>query len=411
MDMIKEIWDSLSRNKFRTAMTGFAIAWGIFILVVLLGASSGLENGIKEAYGSQVDNTLEVWAGWTSMPYNGLKLERSLSFTDQEAELVRNLPEVARYSSSASKWRFVTYNSNYTNTEIKGIESDWQYIMRRTVVRGRFINALDLRGHAKVAVVNDRLIDEINNGNSDIVGQFIKIGNINFKIVGVSKSESQWESATAYIPLTTHQTIYSPNRHFDHMAIQLRNDANGNPPTGMDKRMRTLLSPSMQFHPDDQRAIGVWDKEESYRQQQGVMSAIQLFILIIGICTLISGAVGVSNIMLVSVRERTKEFGIRKAIGAGPKTIIGSVVGESLLITGLFGCIGMLIGSGVVKLINMLLPANAEGFARVFRNPTVDMPTVLTATAILIIIGVIAGFIPARNAVKIKPIEAMNADK
>lgn len=417
MDILSEIWSSISRNGFRTAMTGFAVAWGIFILVVLLGASNGLQNGIQEGYGNKMVNSVDIWAGWTSMPYQGLKVDRPMYFTSREAELIRDLPEVDLFSIVANKNGVTAnYESSYATVTLKGVQNDYQSIFRKTIYKGRFLNSIDERDQAKVCVIDKRATEEF--GTEDLVGKYLKLGDISFLVVGICENGDRWEGTTVHIPLSTHQTIFSPDRHFDHICLTLnesgivkgvsKRDKYGRQESAFAIKIRELLSPVMQFDAKDKRAVGVWSQQESYEETQGAMSAIRLFVLIIGLCTLVSGAVGVSNIMLVSVRERTKEFGIRKAIGAPPRTILLSVVGESVLITALFGYVGMFAGIGIMELVNIIIP---KGEDIPFVNPTVDIPSVTIATLILIIVGVIAGAIPAIRAMKIKPIEALNYEK
>lgn len=411
MNILSEIWSSISNNRFRTAMTGFAVAWGIFILVVLLGASNGLQNGIQTMFGDRLTNSVDIWARMTSMPYNGLKADRELYFTNREAEMIRALPEVKLFSVQVNTGGIVAnYGSQFSSVNLKGVEADYQRIFRKKVYKGRFLNELDQIQMNKVCVVDKRTAEEL--GTEDLVGKQLKLGDINFLVVGVCENGDRWEGASVLIPLSTHQAIYSTNHHFDHISLTadlppFNRTGDSTEMSPFEQKVHQLLAPVMQFDPKDHRAIGVWSQQEMYDQQQGVMTAIRLFVLIIGICTLISGAVGVSNIMLVSVRERTKEFGIRKAIGAPPSTILTTVVGESIFITALFGYIGLFFGIGVMELVNMLVP---EGDFP-FRNPTVDLGAVTIATLFLIIVGVIAGAIPAVRAMRIKPIEALNYEK
>lgn len=418
MGILSEIWSSISTNRFRTAMTGFAVAWGIFILVVLLGASNGLQNGIQEGYGNRLTNAVDMWAGWTSMPYQGLPVDRQMYFTNREAQLVREMPEVELFSAVVNSSITANYGVHYSSVTLKGVEGDYQRIFRKDIYKGRFLNDLDQRQMNKVCVVDKRTTEEL--GTDDLVGRYLKLGDISFLVVGVCENGDRWEGASVLIPLATHQAVFTPDRRFDHMSLTIneaqlettvsrnrgRNPMNWES-SPFEEKVRKMLAPSMQFDPADRRAVGVWSQKESYDQQQGAMSAIKLFVLIIGICTLISGAVGVSNIMLVSVRERTKEFGIRKAIGAPPATILATVVGESVLITALFGYVGMFVGIGVMELVSRFVP---EGDFP-FRNPTVDIPAITVATLILIIVGVVAGAIPAVRAMRIKPIEALNYEK
>lgn len=416
MNILSEIWSSISRQKFRTAMTGFAVAWGIFILVVLLGASNGLQNGINDRYGNQVNNMVTVYAGHTSMPYKGLKEDRQLYFTEKEATLVRQMPEVELFSIVRNTSMNVNYKNQYTTASVKGVENDYQKIYQKDIYKGRFLNNSDNRQMSKVCVIDKRTAQDLM--TDSLVGRYLQIGNIPFLIVGICENGNNWEGSTIHIPFSTYKSLYSTDGKFYQMTFTVNDQADvitkaergksrWESSSPFEEKLRTVLSPSMQFDKSDNRALWVNSQADEYEQQQGVMNAIRLFVLIIGICTLISGAVGVSNIMLVSVRERTKEFGIRKAIGAPPATILTTVVGESILITAMFGYIGMFVGIGIMELINRFVPQGDFPF----RNPTVDIPAVAIATFILIIVGVIAGAIPAIKAMKIKPIEALNYEK
>ena len=418
MGILSEIWSSISQNRFRTAMTGFAVAWGIFILVVLLGASNGLQNGIQDTYGSKASNAVEVNAGWTQLPYKGLPKDRQLYFTLREVNMVRRLPEIEHFSAVVQTGGTLNYGTAYSSVRVLGIEGDYQNILRKHVDQGRFINIHDDADRAKVCVLDKRTVEEL--GNQDLLGKYIHIGDVPFLVVGICANGDRWEGASAHIPLSTCMAIFATDKHINKMVMttigadlhQPKTASNqrpwDRPPSPFEQKLRNMLSPMMQFDPDDDGALWVWSQSERVQETNGVMNAIRLFVLIIGICTLISGAVGVSNIMLVSVRERTKEFGIRKAIGAPPRTILLTVVGESVLIAAMFGYIGMFVGIGIMELINSILPPGGD-FP--FRNPTVDIPVVSIATFILVIVGVVAGAIPAVRAMRIKPIEALNYEK
>ena len=403
-DLLREIWESLRQNKFRTAMTGFAVVWGIFILVVLLGASNGLENGMQANYGSRRSNSVDIWSSWTSIPYKGLPKERHLSFNDNNAQLIRNLPEVELFSRVASKYNVETvYGKESIALELIGVEGDYQHIFNKDIIVGRFVNARDINKKEKIGVLDERTIEMLGVNAEQILGEYIKVNNIRFRVVGVCEKGERWQGASMFIPFTTHQNLFSTSRKFQKMSLTMTSGTRD-----IYKKVKNLLAGPMQFDKDDPFAVGVWSQEEQVEEQQRVMGAIRLFILILGLCTLVSGAVGVSNIMLVSVRERTKELGIRKALGAPPSMVMWSVIGESLMITSIFGFIGVLMGSGVVSLIGMF---TANATEQVLVNPSVDVWAVVVATLILIVIGVIAGAIPAYRAMRIKPIEAMNADK
>ena len=402
-DLLREIWESLRQNKFRTAMTGFAVVWGIFILVVLLGASNGLENGMQANYGSRLSNSVDIWSSWTSIPYKGLPKERYLFFNDNNAQLIRNLPEVELFSRVSARYSDVVYGKESVSANITGVESDFQRIHNKPILSGRFINERDLREQEKIGVIDERLMESLGASAQQIVGQYVKVGELRFRVVGVCGRGERWDGATLYIPFSTHQSLFSTNHKFDKMSLTMTSGTRN-----IETKVKTLLAGPMQFDKSDPFGIGVWSQEESVEEQQRVMGAIRLLILILGLCTLVSGAVGVSNIMLVSVRERTKELGIRKALGAPPSTIMWSVVGESLAITSIFGFIGVLLGSGLMSLVGAIMSKSKNA---VFVNPSVDAWAVIVATLILIVIGVVAGAIPAYRAMRIKPIEAMNADK
>ena len=385
-------------------MTGFAVVWGIFILVVLLGVSNGLENGMQANYGSRLSNSVDIWSSWTSLPYKGLPKERYLSFIDNNAQLIRNLPEVELFSRVASKYNVETvYGKESITLELIGVESDYQHIFNKRLMIGRFVNARDIAEQEKIGVLDERAIEMLGVTAEQIMGEYIKVNNIRFRVVGICEKGERWQGASMFIPFSTHQNLFSTHRKFQKMSLTMTSGTRN-----IETKVKHLLAGPMQFDKHDPFAVGVWSQEEQVEEQQRVMGAIRLFILILGLCTLVSGAVGVSNIMLVSVRERTKELGIRKALGAPPSIVMWSVIGESLAITSIFGFIGVLLGSGVVSLIG-LLTANAT--ERVLVDPTVDAWAVIAATLILIVIGVIAGAIPAYRAMRIKPIEAMNADK
>lgn len=397
-------------------MTGFAIAWGIFILVVLLGASNGLQNGIQEGFGSKASNAVEITAGWTQLPYKGLPKNRELYFTLRDVNTVRALPEIDLFAAVVQKNNTVNYGTAYSSVRVLGVSGDYQQILRKQISAGRFLNRHDDSERAKVCVLDKRTIEEL--GNQDMLGKYIHIGDVPFLVVGICANGDRWEGASVHIPISTCMAIFATDKHIQKLFVTTDADTRTpktsgrqrpweRPPSPFEQKLRNTLAPSMQFDPKDDGALWVWSQAERLEDTNGAMSAIRLFVLIIGICTLISGAVGVSNIMLVSVRERTKEFGIRKAIGAPPRIILLTVVGESVLITAMFGYIGMFVGIAVMEAINMLVP---EGDFP-FRNPTVDIPAVSIATFILVIVGVIAGAIPAVRAMRIKPIEALNYEK
>ena len=412
MDIIREIWASLRQNKFRTCMTGFAVAWGIFIFIVLLAANTGIKNGIMGNFGTRSLNMVNIWAGRTSMPYMGWQANRRLYFTDEEAMLVRNMPEVDKFSRYDEHWGInMAYGSETTTGTFRGVEPEYREIYGLKVLKGRFINPSDLYVMKKVVVIDERMAEKLFKNRPDVLGQYIKINSLLFQVVGVVSKGSAWEGATVYAPFPISMAIFRSDLRFSDMAFTLKGLGTKEANEAFEEQLRARLGQVMQFDRNDRRAVGVWNTLESYMETQTIMRALTVFIMLIGISTLMSGAVGVSNIMLVSVKERTREIGIRKAIGASPRNIIFNIIGEALVITLAFGYIGMMAGIGLVELINNSMNIGNEQGASIFKDPTVELPYVFLATVILVIAGVVSGYMPARKAVKIKSIEAMMADK
>lgn len=399
MDTLIEIWQSLRRNKFRTAMTGFAVSWGIFILVVLLGASSGLQHGFEKNYAGMMSNSMTISGGWAQIPYRGLPIWRQILITPQAYKMLEQMPEFEFITPVGETNGTVRYRDEESTINIKGITTDYHRIKKTEILRGRMLLPVDIEQELKVVMLNERALNEIANGDLSIVGNHIRIGSIYFRVIGVAKDKEAWGGSEALIPYSVYRKIAQPDGKVRRVEAVLHPGTKN-----FGDKVRQRLSPILLYAPEDDRALWIRDYEEDYADMMKVMWALRLFILIVSICTLISGAVGVSNIMLVSVRERTKELGIRKALGAPPVAVLQSVVGESLVITALFGLVGVLLGTGVVKIIN-LMTAGAKDTP--FINPTVDMGTVLIATLILIVVGVVAGAVPATKAMKVKPIEAM----
>lgn len=399
MDTLIEIWQSLRRNKFRTAMTGFAVSWGIFILVVLLGASSGLQHGFEKNYAGMMSNSMTISGGWAQIPYRGLPIWRQILITPQAYKMLEQMPEFEFITPVGETNGTVRYRDEESTINIKGITTDYHRIKKTEILRGRMLLPVDIEQELKVVMLNERALNEIANGDLSIVGNHIRIGSIYFRVIGVAKDKEAWGGSEALIPYSVYRKIAQPDGKVRRVEAVLHPGTKN-----FGDKVRQRLSPILLYAPEDDRALWIRDYEEDYADMMKVMWALRLFILIVSICTLISGAVGVSNIMLVSVRERTKELGIRKALGAPPVAVLQSVVGESLVITAMFGLVGVLLGTGVVKIIN-LMTAGAKDTP--FINPTVDMGTVLIATLILIVVGVVAGAVPATKAMKVKPIEAM----
>lgn len=418
-DLLHEIWGTLKKNKMRTALTGLSVSWGIFILIVLLGAGNGLQNGVMENFSSRAVNRVNLWPGTTSMPFQGLRSERQLYFTESEMEFIRNEVEESRLITARTNTnQTISYGNEYGSYQVRGVMPNY-FEIEKLVIRqeeGRFINQLDIKEKNKVIVLDKRVSDLLFKDESPL-GKYVKVGQLMYKVVGINSKREQWGGPNTYIPFTTSQQIYNPGGKFyqiiftvDGLITEEQNDR-------FNESLRGLMARRLRYHPDDQQALWVYNAQSEYVETMKIFDGITFLVTVIGILTLIAGIVGVSNIMLVSVKERTREIGIRKAIGATPASILKSIILESILITAVFGYIGLIMGIGLTEIVNFFMEqaANAQALSdepqmSVFSNPTVEVKYALFATVILIISGVIAGYLPARKAVKVKPIEAMRQE-
>lgn len=418
-DHIQEILDTLKKNKMRTALTGLSVSWGIFILIVLLGAGNGLKNGVMQNFSSRAVNRINLWTGTTSIPYQGLKTERNLSFSESEVELIRKEVEESRtITARINSTQNIAYGKEYGSYSVQGVMPGY-YNIEKLIIgngEGRFINQLDMRERNKVIVLDKKIADLLFKDESPL-GKQVKVGQLMFKVVGVNSKKEQWGGSNAYIPFTTAQTVFNPNRKFYQITFTVEGLHTEAENDRFNESLRELMGRQLDFDPKDEQALWVNNAQKEYVETMKIFGGITFFVGIIGILTLIAGIVGVSNIMLVSVKERTREIGIRKAIGATPMAILRTIIMESIFITTLFGYIGMMLGIGLTELINFVMMQSANAAAAsdepqmsVFTNPTVDIGYALFATVVLIIAGVIAGYLPARKAVRVQPIEAMRQE-
>ena len=417
-DILHEIFESMKRNRLRTTLTGLSVSWGIFILVVLLGAGNGLKNGVMSNFGERAKNMITLRTNTTSMPYKGLKTGRSIDFTDQQTDLLKNrVDETEKITPVVSSSQKMTYENNFGEWSLMGVMPEYHDIFGIQLSNeSRFVNQLDLKDEKKVIVIDKKIAKTLFKEKSPI-GENIKVGELIFKVIGVNTKAEQWGNTSAYIPYTTAQTIFNSSKKFGRISFTVKGLETEKENNRFNDRLRNMMGHVLDFDPKDYQAMWVNNSQKEYIQSMKIFGAINIFVGVIGILTLIAGIVGVSNIMLVTVKERTREIGIRKAIGAPSWSILKSIVLESIIITGIFGYIGMITGIGLTELVNFFMEQSTRATAdvdapqmSVFKNPTVGLGLVLLATTILIIAGVIAGYLPARKAVKIKPIEAMRQE-
>ncbi|MDO5524324.1 MAG: ABC transporter permease [Bacteroidia bacterium] len=419
-DHLQEIFTTLRKNKLRTALTGLSVSWGIFILIVLLGAGNGLKNGVMENFSDRAVNRITLSSGTTSMTHQGLKSGRNLQFQDKEVELIRaDVNESRLIAARIDRTQTITFGSEYGSYNVRGVMPDYMEI-EKLIIRpedGRFINGLDVEENNKIIVLDNRIAETLFREKTAL-GSYVKVGSLMFRVVGINTKKERWGTPTAYIPFSTAQAIFNPSKKFNQITFTVDGLETKEENDRFDEFIRSLMGRSLNFNPQDKQALWVNNAQADYIETQKIFGGITLFVSIIGILTLIAGIVGVSNIMLVSVKERTREIGIRKAIGAPPASILKTIILESLIITAIFGYIGLLAGIGLTELVNFVMEQSANGVQgsdgetqmSVFKNPTVNMGYAIFATAVLIIAGIVAGYLPARKAVKIKPIEAMRQE-
>lgn len=415
INTLQEIIAGLRHNKLRTVLTGLSVSWGIFILIVLLGAGNGLKNGVASNFSDRAVNNVQMWSGTSSLPYKGLKSGRSLNFGNKQVgDVTDNLVETDNQSGVIEKQLTITNKNEYGTYSIKGVEPTYRNVVNLKFEpgAGRFINFSDNKSSNKVIVL-DKKIEEVLFKGKSALGSYVKLGSVMFRVIGINSKKERYGDGSAYIPFTTAQYIFNPNLKFYNISMTVNNLDTKEKNDAFNDKLKNTMSKSLSFDPNDTQALYLQNSQRNFIETMQIFNGITIFVAIIGIFTLIAGIVGVSNIMLVSVKERTREIGIRKAIGAPPASILRSIILEAILITTIFGYVGMVLGIGLTELVNFIMEKSAAGGGdgmSVFKNPTVELSYVLISTSILIVSGVIAGYMPARRAVRIKPIEAMREE-
>ena len=402
LDLIREIGQTLRNNKLRTALTGMSVAWGIFMLIILLGAARGVTNYFDESMGSNPTNVISIWGGRTSKPYKGYKDGRWIELKEGDAAAIvnDNPGHVSRVSPFASA---DTAKIKTSRDAISGFEAVFPDAIRTkklTMKYGRFINDLDISEARRVMVLADNQATLLFGNDADALGKTVSSMGLAWTVVGIYSH--RWNRST-YAPYTTYKAVTGNNDYayqLDATVEGLTDEASGD---AVEEAIRASLAAQHNFAPDDANAIWTWNRFNDYLRGQRGNNILRLAVWIIGLLTLLTGIVGVSNIMFVSVRERTHEIGIRRAIGAKPRSIVLQVITESIAVTGLFGYIGVFLGIVVLQFINHFVGDSTEGF----RNPTVDLSMALQVTVALIVAGAIAGLFPAIKATKVKPVEAL----
>lgn len=417
-DVFTEIWESVKRNKLRTCLTGFAVAWGIFMLIVLLGAGNGLMNALLGGAGRISVNTMMVGGGRTSQAYAGLQSGRTIQLEARDADLImRAFPEtVEEVTATIYFSQNAVYKDNSVSVSMQACYPQLLEMEGLKLRYGRFVNPKDLQESRKVIVISDQLAELLAgsvNRVPSMLGKSVSVGGINFKVIGILASDMSTSTRAVYVPFTSARTIFNRGKYVDEITFTFHGLETEEDNEAFEARLQTLLNNAHKAAPDDNSAVWIWNRFTQSMQMDKGTDIVRTALWIIGLLTLLSGIVGVSNIMLITVKERTHEFGIRKAIGASPWNITKLILAESITITAFFGYIGMFFGLVACEILDKTVGQSTVSVLgeqiSMFVDPTVGVDVALEATIVLIISGAIAGLFPARRAAKVRPIEALRA--
>ena len=417
-ELIKEIWSTSKRNKLRTSLTGFAVAWGIFMLIFLLGAGNGLINAQLQQSTRFLANSMRVFPGETSKAYKGLKEGRSITLNDKDI-LISNKTYGQYVDDVGGRLEQYNVNINYgdnyvASQSLVGVAPTHPKIDKTEMIAGRFINEIDMKEQRKNVVLSRSQAKELSKDYRSLVGKNVKISNLNFQVVGIYKDDESRNNTEAFIAYSTIKTIYAKGDDAGSLEFTIKNLKTQEDNEQFEKNYRASINNNHQAAPDDERTIWLWNRYMDNIQMNQGIAIMQTALWIVGLFTLLSGIVGVSNIMLITVKERTREFGVRKAIGAKPWSILKLIITESIIITSFFGYIGMVCGVAANEIMDATIGHTTVDTglfkAAMFVNPTVGIGTCIGATITIVIAGTIAGLIPAIKAARIRPIEALRAE-
>lgn len=417
-ELIKEIWSTSKRNKLRTSLTGFAVAWGIFMLIFLLGAGNGLINAQLQQSTRFLANSMRVFPGETSKAYKGLKEGRSITLNDKDI-LISNKTYSQYVDDVGGRLKQYNVNINYgdnyvASQSLVGVAPTHPKIDKTELIAGRFINEIDMKEQRKNVVLSRSQAKELSKDYRSLVSKNVKISNLNFQVVGIYKDDESRNNTEAFIAYSTIKTIYAKGDDAGSLEFTIKNLKTKEDNKQFEKNYRASINNNHQAAPDDERTVWLWNRYMDNIQMNQGIAIMQTALWIVGLFTLLSGIVGVSNIMLITVKERTREFGVRKAIGAKPWSILKLIITESIIITSFFGYIGMVCGVAANEIMDATIGHTTidTGLfkAAMFVNPTVGIGTCIGATITIVIAGTIAGLIPAIKAARIRPIEALRAE-
>ena len=414
LDSLQEITGAIKRNKMRTIATGFAVASGLFLIIVLQGAGNGVINSFESNMGNFAFDAIHIFGGRTTKPHEGIKEGRYIQLDSRDVEMTeRSFSHYVKdvMPSQNQGGLIVSHGAQHLSATLMGVKPGWDEMNAVKIVYGRFINEIDMRQKRKSVVISDVNAETLFPHERNVVGKTLDFNGISYTVVCIYKDEQMSNERTFYAPFTTISTIYNRGQFINRLSMIIHNIEGD---SAMNQFMDEYTRASSHIHsfaPDDKQALWIWNQAESNQEMKKTRRILHTAFWILGLLTLVSGVVGVSNIMLISVKERTREFGIRRAIGARPWSIVRMVMAESVVITAFFGYIGMLLGVFFCEYMDSTVGNQTMDIgvfqAKYFVNPTVDLSTCLTATVIIIVAGVLAGLFPALGAVKVKPIDAL----
>ncbi len=418
-DTFQEILATLRRGKLRTFLTGISVSVGIFLLIVLLGAGNGIIHAFENATGTLALDVMNIFGGITSKPYNGMKEGRIIRLDTRDLGIAsNNFKENVRSASGLLKQSSVNiqYGKQSITRDIDGVYPAYAQMTNSTqeLLSGRFINEIDMRNRRRVLVITEKDADYLFGSWRSAIGKHVNADKSVYQVVGISPNASMSDNTNVYAPYSTLRTIANRGNKLDKISLKTSGITSDDDVDQYAARFRSISGLIHQYAPDDEDAVWMYNTSTGAEEVKKATGILRITLWVIGILTLLSGVVSISNIMLITVRERTHEFGIRKALGARPMSILRNVMFESIVITTLFGYAGMVLGVAATEYLNVVSGNYSITVENVtmtlFSDPTVDIATCLEALAVMILAGVIAGLIPARKAVKVKPIEALRAE-
>ena len=420
IDRWNEIWNALAKNKIRSLLTAFGVFWGIFMLIVMAGAGKGLENGVVQGVARFATNSAFLWTDRTSEPYKGFKRGRYWNMESEDIQYLKsNVPEMEIITPKNFGGRFssgpnVIRGKKTGAFNVKGDYPDYVLIDPCTVLKGRWINEMDIRDKRKVCVIGEKVFESMFEKDENPIGQYLKISGVYYQVVGLIKPETRINingrtEESVSIPFTTMLQTYNMGNQVHFLAITAKA---GVPVSVLEEKVKEMIKKKHSIAPTDLQALNSVNIEKEFKQMSGLFLGIQILTWIVGVGTLLAGVIGVSNIMLVIIKERTKEIGVQRAIGATPRMIITQIMMESVVLTTVAGYLGLSLGVGLLELVNKVMEGagTKPGEEVFFSNPTVSLTVAIAALVVLIVAGLFAGMIPATRAIKIKPIDALREE-